>query len=112
MRIVSFAWTTKELIEGKKTVTRRHWTKQLVKEEDLVQAYDRSPRFKGKCVALIKILKVSQVPLCEIDEEEMKKEGFEGQDPAEFIGNWIAEYGGEINQLVWRVEFKVLELVN
>lgn len=123
MKIISFAWTTRALLEGRKTVTRRHWTKQLVQEGDLVQAYDRSPRFKGKPVAIIKIEKVSQEKLSDITSAEMEKEGFSApcagrlasckcQSREDFIAGWIENYGGDENQLVWRIQFRVIDILD
>lgn len=60
MKIISFAWTTKVLLEGKKTVTRRDWNDKYAKtfhKGDIVQAYDKNPRCKGKKIAEIIITK-------------------------------------------------------
>lgn len=62
MRIISFGWTWPALLaEGalQKTVTRRQWDAgyaMLFKVGELIQAYDKSPRFKGKKIATIKLL--------------------------------------------------------
>lgn len=53
-RIVSFAWTTAALIQGRKTVTRRDWSPdygRLFKVGAAITAFDRSPRLHGKAVA-------------------------------------------------------------
>ena len=45
MRIISFAWTTEALIQGKKTQTRRFWKDRYAKsfkKGDLIQAYDKN----------------------------------------------------------------------
>lgn len=58
MKIISFAWTTPALLAGRKTVTRRDWNDgyaQRFRKGDLVQAYDRSPRYGGRRVAVIRL---------------------------------------------------------
>jgi hypothetical protein len=60
MKIISFAWTTKALLAGAKTVTRRDWTKEYAErfeKDEVIQAYNKSPRFGGKRVALIRLTK-------------------------------------------------------
>lgn len=109
MRIISFAWTTPQLLASKKTVTRRRWKECRLKPGELVQAWDKQPRFGGKRVAIIRIVKVSRVPLHCIDAEDMKREGFEDQNPTEFVGSWIETYGGFHTQKVWRIEFEMVK---
>ncbi|MEE9356541.1 MAG: hypothetical protein V3U75_13200 [Methylococcaceae bacterium] len=79
MKIISFAWTTEALRTGKKTVTRRFWSDSYAKqfkEGDLVQAYDRSPRFKGKQIAIIRLTQAPyKEPLSLMTDEEEKAEG-------------------------------------
>lgn len=58
MRIVSFAYTTPALLAGAKTVTRRDWNPAYAagfRRNDLVAAWDRSPRFGGRPVAIIRL---------------------------------------------------------
>lgn len=58
MRIISFAWTTSALLSGAKTCTRRAWPPTYAAcfhKGDLVAAYDRSPRYRGKQVAVIRL---------------------------------------------------------
>ena len=83
MKIISFAWTTQALLDGKKTVTRRRWTDKYARQFRagcLVQAWDKSARFKGKKIAIIQILDIRQELLADItDEEEKKRRWFMGQ---------------------------------
>ena len=110
MYITSFAWTTKKLLDGKKTVTRRRWKECHVKPGDLVQAYDRSPRFKGKCVAIIRILNVRQERLCDITDKEEIKEGHLWGDASGFIHSWLQGYPDSVaTEKVWRIEFEIVE---
>ena len=109
MRIISFAWTTQALLQGHKTVTRRMWTKQLVNPGDLVQAYNRSPRFKGKPVAVIKILSIYTEPLSKVTDEEERKEGGLWGSGKEYIRAFLEAYPGMTeDDLVWRIEFKII----
>lgn len=58
MKIISFAWTTGALLAGRKTATCREWDESYARRfraGDLIAAYDRSPRFKGKQVATIRL---------------------------------------------------------
>ena len=58
MRIISFAWTTPALLAGRKTVTRRDWSPRWVKfirEGDEMAAYDKSPRYGGRQVGVIRL---------------------------------------------------------
>lgn len=57
-RHISFAWTTPALLAREKSVTRRDWKPQYAKrwrEGDPATAYDRSPRYGGKPVGLIRL---------------------------------------------------------
>lgn len=58
MRVISFAWTTPALLAGKKTCTRRDWNDKYAdafNRGEIVLAYDRQPRYKGKPVATIQL---------------------------------------------------------
>lgn len=60
MKIISFAWTTPALLAGVKCVTRRDWDKDYAESfraDEYVQAFDKSPRAGGKCVAIIQLLR-------------------------------------------------------
>ncbi len=108
--IISFAWTTPALLAGKKTVTRREWSDKHAakfKPGDLVDAWDKSPRFKGKKVAVIRIVSIERSPLSRMTEDinwgyvELDREG----------GMWI--WVTEFCRLFtipdpYRVEFEVV----
>lgn len=58
MKIISFAWTTDALRAGRKTATCRDWSPEYARRfraGDLVAAYDRQPRFKGRQVGTIRL---------------------------------------------------------
>lgn len=80
MKIISFAYTTPALLIGHKTVTRRDWTKKyarLFKKRDVVSAYNRSPMFGGKQVAIIQLTcDPTYEPMCDMPDSDYEAEGF------------------------------------
>ena len=83
MRIISFGWTWPALLAGgnlQKTVTRREWDAEYAasfKAGELVQAYDRSPRFKGKRIVTIKLLSAPCLePISDMPDSDYEAEGF------------------------------------
>lgn len=79
MMIISFAWTTKALLAGRKSRTRREWTANYAKRfkvGDLVQVYDKQPRFGGKRVAIIRITGKKYEPVSMMPDSDYEKEGF------------------------------------
>lgn len=80
--IVSFAWTTPALLAGEKNVTRREWQEKYARmfhAGDLVQAWDKQPRFKGaRRVGTIRLTADPYVErLCDIPDADWHGEGFE-----------------------------------
>jgi len=117
MKIISFAWTTPALLAGEKTRTRRNWSDKYAKRfkvGDLIQAYDRQPRFKGKRVAIIKILNIKKENISLMPNKDYKKEGFAylekinkkifGENPKMAFQEWRKE-GGKY----WVIDFEVLK---
>ena len=117
MKIISFAWTTPALLAGKKTRTRRDWNDKYAKRfkvGDLIQAYDKQPRFKGKKVAIIKIVNIKKEDINLMPDEDYDKEGFAylekinkeifGQTPKIAFQEW-KEDGGKY----WVIDFEVLK---
>lgn len=79
MKIISFAHTTAALLAGHKTVTRRYWKPRHAasfKPGEIVQAWDKSPRYGGKKVAEIKINAVYKEPIIDAHGDDYEKEGF------------------------------------
>lgn len=118
MRIISFAWTTPALIAGHKTCTRRDWRDDYAARFEagaLVAAYDRSPRFKGRQVATIKL---TQNPYKEstadMPEDDWIAEGFaymtyngkqlKGLTPRQVWETWRAD-----PLELWVVRFELVE---
>ena len=115
MKIISFAWTTPALIAGRKTVTRRDWDRDYAERfqaGELIAAYDRSPRFKGKQVATIRLTEkphfCNETPI-----EDWEGEGFaylesigakvNGHTPRELWDDWREE-----TPFMWVVRFEVV----
>lgn len=110
MRIISFAWTTEAFLAGTKTVTRRMWKECNVKPDDLMQAWDKSPRAGGKRIGTIKILRIDREPLHDFEQHgsaELKREGGYWKTPGEYITQFLK---GNPDMLatdsVWRIEFE------
>jgi uncharacterized protein YqfB (UPF0267 family) len=80
MKIISFAWTTRALLAGAKTCTRRDWTERhaaTFHAGDIVQAYNKSQRSGGRRVALIRLTAdPSLEPLAEMPDSDYEAEGF------------------------------------
>ena len=112
MRIISFAWTTEVLLQRRKTATRRTWKECYVKPGQLVQAYDKSPRFGGSAVAIIEIEKVYQQRLCDMTDEDEIKEGHLWNDAEGFRKSFISAYQElTVFSKVWVIEFKIKKIL-
>ena len=82
--ILSFGWTTEAIRQRVKTVTRRNYSDQQMakfKHGALADAYDKSPRAKGKKIETIRIVSVHREPIAMMlshrayAEAEWQKEG-------------------------------------
>jgi hypothetical protein len=109
VKIISFAWTTNALSQDKKTVTRRFWKDDYARrfrKGDLVAAYDRSPRFKGKQVATIRLTQDPyKEPLSLMTDAEEKAEGGLWGSAEAFV-----EMMGGPDKVPWVVRFEVVSL--
>lgn len=116
--IISFAWTTDALLAGRKTVTRRDWSREYAarfKAGSIHQAYNRGPRIGGHKVADILII---QQPYpertCDIPDDDYEAEGFaymeeqgiliRGMTPREFF-----EVRQMSREVLFVVRFKLFE---
>ena len=81
MKIISFAHTTPALVAGEKTVTRRNWKPRHAAsfaKGEIVQAWDKSPRFGGHKVAEIRLTQAPYLELTrDMPAEDYAGEGFE-----------------------------------
>ena len=95
--LISFAWTTGVLLQGRKTVTRRyHWTPGYFAKwqeawdrgQRRHDAYDKLPRNGGKRVGYIDLTcRPYLEPLCDMPESDLDAEGGLWTDKADFIGD-------------------------
>ena len=80
MRIISFAWTTPALLAWQKSCTRRDWNDLYAwrfHKDEMVQAYNRSPRFSGQLIALIRLThRPYKEPYCQVPASDWEAEGF------------------------------------
>ena len=117
MRWISFNWTLRPLLLGEKTVTRRRWKDAYAarfKKGDLVEAYDRQPRFGGKRVALLRLTRdpykesSADIPPSDWFEEgmhvlEAEGEELDGVTPGVFWLRWLSE-----PEDLWVIRFTVV----
>jgi len=119
MKIMSFAWTSPALLAGRKSRTRRSWDDEYAarfKTGDMVQAWDKSPRFKGKRIAIIQILGVRKEDIFRMPAEDYEREGFayfaeqgmriRGQVPQEAFAEW-QRAGGDY----YVVDFQIMSII-
>ena len=115
--IISFAWTTEALLAGRKDVTRRWWTDEYARRfppGSVHDAYNRSPRFKGKRVASIRVVTLHREPLRVLLEdpeyaaEEIRREGGLWPSVNDFVGVFLPERDP---RGPFRLEFKLLDSI-
>lgn len=113
--IISFAWTTPVLLAGKKTVTRRQWTRRYhdawvrayVGGRCTHDAYDKSPRFGGKRVGCIRLTETpKREVLGDMLESDLDAEGGLWASKQEFI----ELFRGDASQTVSVIRFRFLPL--
>ncbi|AVQ10684.1 Uncharacterized protein XB16_0337 [Leptospira santarosai] len=89
MKIISFGYTTAPLLAGRKTITRREWKDEYAltfRPGEIVQAYDKSPRFGGKKIGELKISWIVKLYLRNMPDSDYEEEGFAWLDEnPEFI---------------------------
>lgn len=104
--IISFAWTTLAVIANNydppgKTETRRDWAPKTIAQWRALRpryadAWDKSPRFGGKCFGRIRVLEVRSEEIFDMPESAWYAEGF---DRLQSIG---AKIGKETAASVWK----------
>lgn len=119
MRIVSFGWTCAALLSGRKTVTRRDWNDAYAarfRPGDLLAAYDRSPRYGGKQVAVIRLTvtpkkeSTAAAPASDYEAEgfaflEEKGLKVDGLTPEALWRSWHLQ-----PRMMWVVRFELVEV--
>lgn len=108
MRNMSFALTTRQIIDRTKTVTRRRGWHDL-RPGTLIRAVRKGMGLKpGESIeplAILRVVNVSREPLHAIDDDDVEREGF--IMPAhEFIEMFCDHMGRDRDQIVTRIEFR------
>ena len=112
--IISFAWTTPALLDGRKTVTRRDWPDSHAvkfKPGDEAIAYDKQPMYGGVPVARLKLVSIRREALSELVKDrsygnaELRREGGLWRDVDEFVALFSKCRWGD----PYRIEFRILE---
>ncbi|EMO84353.1 hypothetical protein [Leptospira santarosai] len=98
MKIISFGYTTAPLLAGRKTITRREWKDEYAlkfRPGEIIQAYDKSPRYGGKKIGELKISWIVKLYLGNMPDSDYEAEGFAWLDEnPEFIHkNFILKDG-------------------
>jgi hypothetical protein len=125
MMHITFSATTDALLARQKTVTRRNWKPRHAnkfKPDDLVAAYDRSPRNGGRRVAVIRITDPPRLESTgSMPPEEWYAEGFEYMQsrgmlvrlhakestPAQLWQDWKTN-----PRSMWVVRFELVEVLS
>lgn len=118
MKIMSFAWTVPAFLNKRKSRTRREWNDKyasMFKVGDLIQAWDKQPRFKGKRIGTIKITGIKKENISKMPDEDFEKEGFKYFDeeglpiwdmlPRDAFENWRKE-----DYDVWVIDFEIIKI--
>jgi len=120
MMTISFAWTTPALLAGVKTVTRRDWNPEYAarfRAGQLVAAYDRQPRYRGRQVATIRL---TQPPYrqstADAPESDWEAEGFAylermGSKVGKLTPRVLWKAWHVFPQEMWVVRFELVEVV-
>ncbi len=120
-RIISYSWTTQALLERVKNCTRRSWDDKYAasfNKGDVVEAWDRSPRYGGIKLGTIKLTaKPYQQNTSDMTMLDFKREGLawmeahgiqiKGKSPRQFFEDWKTSA-----EIVWVVEFGPMELLS
>jgi hypothetical protein len=110
MRIISFAWTIKEVLTGQKTVTRRFWIDEYAKafkKGDLVSAWDKLPYAGGKKIAILRLTcNPYKEPLYQMTDAEERAEGGKWGSASAFVREM--EKPG---QIPWVIRFELVEVI-
>lgn len=130
MRLLSFAYTTAPLLARVKRVTRRQWSADYAlrfRAHELIRAYDRDPRYRGKHVADVRLIRRPYLqPISEMPDGDYELEGFrylyehpetrprtifgEKVTPHTFSWEWFEEWRAS-GESYWVVRFELVRVV-
>lgn len=95
MRFISFGWTSDALLAGRKTATCRDWKDAYAQQfsaGELVTAYDKSPRFGGKPIAIIRLTHApTKGSPDEVLDDVYEQEGFAWYDEQAAQGSLVGQ---------------------
>ncbi len=115
MRLISFALTEAQLLDGTKTVTRRQvgsprsvWYR--IKVGDRLRAVDKAMGLKRgqkpRELGIIEVVGIRLERLDAITVDDCAREGFPEMAPAEFVAFFLRHMKGAADQVVARIEFR------
>lgn len=111
-RNMSFALTTKQILDRTKTVTRRIAWKHL-RAGQYVNAVVKSMGLKKgekmQKLARLKIVSVTIEPIWKCTDEEAAREGFPGMSGSDFVKMFCRHIGCTPGQEVTRIEFEYVD---
>jgi len=108
MRNISFSHTVNQIRDKSKTVTRRiGW--QSLKEGTLLMACEKCQGLKKgqkiNRICTIKVIDVRREVLQNIDESDIKKEGFPHMSKSDFINMFCKSFKCKPSSEITRIEF-------
>lgn len=113
MRMMSFALTESQLMDGSKTVTRRTGWKNLRAGERLVavrKAMGLRPGEKMQRLCVIEVVSVRQERLGDMEDDDCAREGFPGLTASQFVDMFTSKVKVPTMPLmdveVTRIEFR------
>lgn len=112
MRNMSFALTPDQVVDGSKDVTRRNgWLFLKVGErvQGVLKGMGRKPGEPLVKLCVIEVLSIRREPLDAITPDDVRREGFPGKTPAEFVTMYCKAMGGAPSQEITRIEFRRVE---
>lgn len=109
MRLMSFALTTPQFLDGSKDVTRRlNWLK--TKAGDRIRAVKQVQGIKlGEKVVdlgVIEVVSVRRERLDAITPDDVRREGYPGMSPFQFVEMFGRKMGCQPSTVVTRIEFR------
>jgi hypothetical protein len=109
MRMISFALTTPQFLDGSKTVTRRLGWASLKTGTPLMgvrKAMGLKPGEKIERLGPIRVTSATREPLESITADEVAMEGFPCMTPEEFVTMFCSHMEATPKSIVTRIEFE------
>ena len=112
MRSMSFALTTRQFLDGSKTVTRRlGWL--TLKPGERIRAVEKAMGLKKgehpRVLGVIEVVSVRRERLDAIEDADCAREGFPGMTAEGFVEMFCRHMGCLPDALVTRIEFRKVE---